>query len=157
MRDDRGFRSACKHGKVAAAAVVVASWGNNMTSTSAIHRVLWRIGLVALIAAIPFASAFAQTMNFMINNGHQYRVQVELYSQDRNHVWPGNNKAFILDDDETKSIPISCRRGETVCYGAWVDGDADTYWGVGPNDIDNCSDCCFVCQIGETEEIWLVP
>ncbi len=120
------------------------------------RRVLWGVSLVALLATIPVASAVAQNMSFIFNNGHPYRVQVELYSQDRSHVWPGNNKAFILDDDETKQIPISCRSGETVCYGAWVDGDVDTYWGVGPNDIDTCSDCCFVCQVGETEEIWLV-
>jgi hypothetical protein len=130
---------------------------NVMSIYRAAHRALWRAGLVALLAAIPGAAALAQNMSFVINNGHEHRVQVELYSQDRDHVWPGNNQAFILDDDETKQIPISCRRGETVCYGAWVDGDPDTYWGVGPNDIDTCTDCCFVCKVGETEEVWLVP
>ena len=40
-----------------------------------------------------------------------------------------------------------------------IDHDAAheaTSWGVGPTDQDTCEDCCFVCEAGETEEIWLV-
>lgn len=111
---------------------------------------------VALACALPMQYAQAETHTLLINNGHPYRVQLELYSQDRNHVWPGNGQAYVLDDDETKEVPIQCRSGETICYGAWVDGDSDTYWGVGPDDVDSCEACCFVCAGGETEEIQLV-
>lgn len=113
-------------------------------------------GVVAALSFVVVAPVAAEEMSFIMNNGHPYRVQVELYSQDRNHVWPGNDQAYILDDDETKQIPIVCKSGETICYGAWVDGDADTYWGVGPNDTQQCDDCCYVCQGGQTEEINLV-
>lgn len=123
-----------------------------MISALRVSAVLVAVGLFAA----PVAPVAAETMNFVMNNGHPYRVQVELYSQDRNHVWPGDNKAYVLDDDATKNIPINCRAGEQICYGAWVDGDTETYWGVGPNDQDTCEDCCFVCESGETEEIYLV-
>lgn len=127
-----------------------------MTIASAAFRALAGAGLAACLFTASLAPALAENMSFIMNNGHPYRVQVELYSQDRNHVWPGNNQAYILDDDETKEIPISCRAGETICYGAWVDGDSGTYWGVGPNDTETCSDCCYVCEGGATEDINLV-
>ncbi|MFT3865227.1 MAG: hypothetical protein QM729_13200 [Solirubrobacterales bacterium] len=78
----------------------------------------------------------------------------DLYSQDREYVWPGNGKDFYLDDGETKNCPISCNEGEKICYGAWVDGDEETYWGVGPNQTSkNCEDCCYTCSGGQTEEV----
>jgi len=127
-----------------------------MDIVSAARRLSARVGVAACLIVVPIAPALAENLNFVMNNGHPYRVQVELYSQDRNHVWPGDNKAYVLDDDETKKISISCKRGESICYGAWVDGDSDTYWGVGPDNTQDCDDCCYVCQDGETEQINLV-
>jgi hypothetical protein len=72
-------------------------------------------------------------------------------------IWPGNNQDYYLSDGETKSIPLSCDDGESICYGAWVDGDEGTYWGVGPGNTERCDDCCYTCSGGETEEIDLVP
>jgi len=139
-----------------------------MMSSSSSHRfapspraslftAIARLALAAMIL-LPVGShgAAAGDVTFIMKNSHPFRVQVELYSQDRNHVWPGNNKVYILDDDETKRIPLSCQEGESICYGAWVDGDASTYWGVGPNNKEQCSDCCYVCQGGNTETIDLV-
>jgi hypothetical protein len=116
-----------------------------------------RRGLFAL-AAVLVASGpgLAEEVTFVMNNGHPYAVEVELYSQDRDHVWPGGNQVYVLDDDETKSIPLSCNAGETICYGAWVQGDQGTYWGVGPNNGQSCQDCCYTCEGGATEEINLV-
>jgi hypothetical protein len=113
---------------------------------------------VATACLAPVGASFADAadVTFVMRNSHQFRVQVELYSQTRNHVWPGNNKVYILDDSETKRIPLSCESGEQICYGAWVDGDATTYWGVGPNNKENCEDCCYICQGGNTETINLV-
>ena len=110
----------------------------------------------AFLAPVGASLAVAENVTFIMKNSHQFRVQVELYSQDRNHVWPGNNKVYILDDEETKQIPLSCQAGEQICYGAWVDGDASTYWGVGPNNKQQCDDCCYICQGGNTETINLV-
>jgi hypothetical protein len=79
------------------------------------------------------------------------------YSQDRSHVWPGGNQVYYLDDGETKSMSLSCDEGEKICYGAWVSGDKSTYWGTGPDNAETCSDCCYTCTGGNTEEINLVP
>ncbi len=100
-----------------------------------------------------FTSAFADDVTFIMRNSHPNAVEVELYSQDREHVWPGGNEVYYLDDGETKEIPLSCRSGEKICYGAWVAGDKGTFWGTGPDNGERCTDCCYTCTGGETEEI----
>ncbi|MDN2566181.1 hypothetical protein N1F89_08105 [Aquibium sp. A9E412] len=117
------------------------------------RRALSLAVLAALAAAGP---AFADEMTVIMRNSHPYAVEVELYSQDRDHVWPGNGEVYYLDDGEAQSMPIACLGGETICYGAWVSGDPGTYWGVGPDDTDGCERCCYVCDDGVTEEIELV-
>lgn len=108
----------------------------------------------ALSLAVLFApAAHAGDVTFRIKNSHPNAMRVELYSQERDYVWPGNGKDFYLDDGETKELPISCNEGEKVCYGAWVDGDESTYWGVGPGNKEKCEDCCYTCSGGQTEEI----
>lgn len=109
----------------------------------------------AVLAASSFS--LASDVTFAIKNSHPNALEVELYSQDRDHVWPGNNQVYYLDDGETKTMPLSCEEGETICYGAWISGDKGTYWGVGPDNSEDCENCCYTCTGGETEEIDLVP
>lgn len=116
----------------------------------------------SMLAALSFvmlvaSAAQADDVTFAIKNSHPNAMRVELYSQDRDYVWPGEDKDYFLDDGETKQLPISCNAGESICYGAWVDGDEGTYWGVGPGNTEKCEDCCYTCSGGETEEIELVP
>lgn len=118
--------------------------------------IIRRAQLGALSAAIlvgTVVSAFAADVTFQMRNSHPNAVEVELYSQDRDHVWPGNNQVYYLDDGETKQIPLACDEGEKICYGAWVSGDKSTYWGTGPDNAETCDDCCYTCQGGNTEEI----
>jgi hypothetical protein len=100
--------------------------------------------------------ALAADVTFIMKNSHENAVEVELYSQDRKHVWPGGNEVYYLDDGDSKQISLSCQQGEKICYGAWVSGDKQTYWGTGPNNKETCEDCCYTCEGGETEEIDLV-
>ncbi|RWB01421.1 MAG: hypothetical protein EOQ39_23850 [Mesorhizobium sp.] len=116
-------------------------------------RMLAALSFVMLVAS----AAQADDVTFAIKNSHPNAMRVELYSQDRDYVWPGEDKDYFLDDGETKQLPISCNAGESICYGAWVDGDEGTYWGVGPGNTEKCEDCCYTCSGGETEEIELVP
>ena len=111
----------------------------------------------ALIALVLAAPAFAGDVTFVMNNHHPNAVEVQLYSQSRNHVWPGSDEVYMLDDGETKTMSLSCEDGESICYGAWISGDQSTFWGVGPDGEETCDDCCYTCQGGETEEINLVP
>lgn len=114
----------------------------------------------ATICASTFVGSFAalaSDVTFVMKNSHPNALEVELYSQDRDHVWPGNNEVYYLDDGETKTMPLSCEEGETICYGAWISGDKGTYWGTGPDNGQECENCCYTCEGGETEEIELVP
>lgn len=117
------------------------------------------VAAAALLAALvaTTSSASAADVTFMMQNNHPNAVEVELYSQDRNHVWPGNGEVYVLDDGETKQMPLSCNEGEKICYGAWIKGDPDTYWGVGPGNKEACDDCCYTCTGGATETINLDP
>jgi hypothetical protein len=123
----------------------------NISASRAFAGVVF--GLSAVVLA---GQAFAADVTFVMKNSHPNAVEVELYSQDRNHVWPGGNKVYYLDDGETKEISLACEEGETICYGAWISGDQQSYWGTGPNNAESCEDCCYVCAGGETEEINLV-
>ena len=116
-----------------------------------------RAALAFVSVAALAAPSFAADVTFVMKNAHPNALEVELYSQDRDHVWPGNGQVFYLDDGETKTMPLSCEEGETICYGAWVSGDRGTYWGVGPDNTEDCDNCCYTCEGGETEEIELVP
>jgi len=118
----------------------------------------------ALALAFAFAALFGiaaqaqeSDVTFVMKNSHPNALRVELYSQDRDHVWPGEGQDYYLDDGETKQMSLSCQEGESICYGAWIDGDENTYWGVGPNNSQKCDNCCYTCTGGNTETINLVP
>ena len=132
-----------------------------MNITHGARGLATRVLTAAIIATTLFlgglAAATAGEVTFSIRNSHPNAVELELYSQDRDHIWPGNNEVYYLDDGETKSVPLSCNEGESICYGAWISGDKGTYWGVGPDNAEKCEDCCYTCTGGETEEIDLVP
>ncbi|TPI26635.1 hypothetical protein FJW08_27145 [Mesorhizobium sp. B3-2-1] len=84
-------------------------------------------------------------------------LAVELFSRDRETVWPGSDKVFLVDPGSQKSVPISCNQGERICYGAWVDGNDKISAGVGPDNDQPCDTCCFICVEHLTETIDLVP
>jgi sarcosine oxidase gamma subunit len=113
------------------------------------------LAVAALVAFV--APAYAGDVTFVMNNHHQNAVEVQLYSQDRDFVWPGPDEVFLLDDGETKTMSLACEDGESICYGAWISGDESTFWGVGPGKTQTCDNCCYTCQGGDTEQINLAP
>jgi hypothetical protein len=105
-----------------------------------------------------FSPVQAETLKWRFESKHPKIVDVELYSDTRSgHVWPGSNKIYVLDDYSTKTITISCRYGEKVCYGAWVRNREATYWGVGYQNRNSCRSCCYTCDGGQTKIIVLNP
>ena len=126
-----------------------------MSRMSARRTVASLLSFCAVCLLPSLGPAMAADVTFVIRNNHPNAVRVELYSQDRDHVWPGKGQDFYLDDGEAREMSLACEEGEQICYGAWIDGDEDTYWGVGPNNAETCEDCCYVCEGGETEEIVL--
>jgi hypothetical protein len=102
-------------------------------------------------------SAEAADMAFFVKNMRAQAVAVELFSRDRETVWPGDDQVFLVDPKSQKSIPLSCNQGEHICYGAWVNGDDSISAGVGPDNDQPCDSCCFICVEHTTESIDLVP
>jgi hypothetical protein len=133
------------------------SQGNSMTIFSALRRAIAAVSFLLVLSAGFSGSANAGDVSFIMKNGHPNAVEVELYSQARDHVWPGGDEVYLLDDGESKEISLSCEEGESICYGAWISGDETTYWGTGPNNAQKCDNCCYTCTGGETEEINLIP
>jgi hypothetical protein len=107
------------------------------------------LGLTATFA-LP-APAEADTLVWRFKSNYRYKVQVAFYSQNRAHVWPGVNRAYGLDDYAEHTYRLECRSGEKICFGAWVTGRGNTYWGVGPNDKYRCTACCAICGGGPTK------
>jgi hypothetical protein len=103
--------------------------------------------VLALFLALPAA---ADSLFWEVRSEHPNVVSLEFYSQDRNYSWPGGGEVYILDDYDTHSYNLECRSGEKICLGAWVRGHSDEYWGVGRDDREGCTGCCYTCGGGDT-------
>jgi len=115
------------------------------------------VHMAALVAVLFTTSAEATEMAFFVKNLRKEAVAVELFSRDRETVWPGNDQVFLIDPGSQKSVPLTCNQGEHICYGAWVDGNDSISAGVGPDNDQPCDTCCFICVEHSTEAIDLVP
>lgn len=119
-----------------------------------------RIVLAAVFAAMALAfvpaSAEAQSeMTFQVKSEYQYKVEFVMYSSDRKgHQWPAPGKVYMLDDSNVRNFKIGCLGGEKICYGAWVSGNQNRYWGIGKNN-QRCEKCCYTCNGGQTPVITL--
>lgn len=107
---------------------------------------LW-LGIASVFALIvggSIAYSYGNTqMTWHFNNAEINDVQIEFSTTD--HIWPGDNKAYSLPALTQKYLTINCFTGEYICYGGWVNGDANRYWGMGFSRSQSCSNCCYVC------------
>jgi len=116
-----------------------------------------------LLSGLPLATpdntagttAEAAELKFKIRSKYPYRVYLEFYGQNWNHVWPGNGKVYVLKDSRYNTYNLWCRRGDMICYGAWVTTDEDIYWGVGRGDMYGCQACCYECVDGTAGPVTL--
>ncbi len=95
------------------------------------------------------SAASADVLRWHVTNSSPYRAQIDFYSEDRAHEWPGGGKAWDLDDYGTHTYTLSCKSGEHICYGAWIPGHAEYYWGSGGNHDQKCRNCCAYCGEGD--------
>lgn len=95
-----------------------------------------------LLAAAPAA---AEEMQYFMQNAHPRAVVIELRSQQSDRRWPGDGKVYLLEKGEKKMVPVECTAGETICYGAWLNGNDRVSWGIGPDGDRSCTDCCVSC------------
>jgi hypothetical protein len=101
--------------------------------------------------------ASADNLVWHVKSNYKYRVQISFYSLTHHREWPGNGQAWGLNDDDVHEYNLQCRTGEKICFGAWVTGNAGTYWGVGADNKHSCESCCYVCGAGETRQQDLNP
>ena len=109
------------------------------------------------IASAPTVVSAAE-LQWSFDNEARGRINIEFYSSNRNHVWPGNGEVYyIYPNDGIRTMTLSCRQGEKICYGAWLDSNSNYYWGVGPGGKQGCNGCCYTCGGGSTQTIDLIP
>jgi hypothetical protein len=104
------------------------------------------LGLCLFVFSV--STAQSDTLSMSIESHHPNVVSLEFYSQDYNRAWPGDGQVYVLDDSNTHNYNLECQTGEQICFGAWVRNQSDTYWGVGMNDANNCTNCCYTCGDG---------
>ncbi len=92
----------------------------------------------------------ADNLRWTIRSDYPHIVSLEFYSQDYSRAWPGDGEVYILNDYDVHEYNLSCETGETICYGAWVRGNSNRYWGVGLDNSQGCNDCCYTCGYGDT-------
>jgi len=112
------------------------------------------LAISALSSGLPLNAA-ADDVTFKIKSMAQYDVLVKFFSSDRRVHWPSGDRAYDLKDYADHAIKLSCIKDEKICYGAWLNGNKGTYWGVGPEGNGVCSGCCYSCSNGTTREIVL--
>lgn len=106
---------------------------------------------VAVLTVGTVAPVAADSLKWTIRSDYPHIVSLEFYSQDYNRAWPGDGEVYILDDYNQKVYNLNCSTGESICFGAWVRGNSEKYWGVGLNNSQRCSDCCYTCGYGDTD------
>lgn len=115
------------------------------------------IVLTVVLAGSIMSAAHTMSLTISVQSYHPNIVSLEFYSQKLNRAWPGDGDVYLLKDSEVHKYHLECSSGENICYGAWVRGDNDTYWGVGLNDRYGCTSCCFTCGTGNTRVQVLNP
>lgn len=93
----------------------------------------------------PAQAADDSSVAFRIRSLYPKIVRLQFYSQDRKRVWPSADDVHALKDDDFHTFELSCKKGETICYGAW---SGTTYWGTGKDDRHGCRSCCKECGAG---------
>lgn len=87
------------------------------------------------------------TVRWWFEGDYSAPIYVQIYSQDRNWVWPSSNEVFVFpNDDQSHYFDTECNPGERLCFGAWPSDGAALYWGVGPDNTYSCTNCCTTCE-----------
>jgi hypothetical protein len=110
--------------------------------------------LLLVVLAAPKQAA-AEDEVFKVTSMAANNVQIAFFSQDRRVRWPASGRAYRLNDYNEHEFPLSCINREKICYGAWLTGNARTYWGVGADGKKGCQGCCYTCGGPDTKHIVL--
>jgi hypothetical protein len=86
-------------------------------------------------------------VSFRIRSTYPGSVAVQFRSStDRRRFWPAFNRTYVIRDGNEQAYQLRCEQGETICFGAWVEGSAlNRYWGGGYQVQQPCTGCCLTC------------
>jgi hypothetical protein len=121
-------------------------------------RTIWATmwALIVVFAGFAPTAGYADNLTFRVKSMSESKVQIEFFSQDRRHSWPGGGEAYNLNDYDEHEFKLNCVNSEKICYGAWVTGNSNRYWGVGIKGNESCTGCCYTCRgSNQTEHIVL--
>jgi hypothetical protein len=94
------------------------------------------------------AAARAGQMIWTVTSRVVVQVELAFFSESRDNAWPGNGRAFDINDYMPRRYLLTCISGETICYGAWPSGAVSkVFWGVGRDNRQACEGCCGVCGV----------
>ena len=117
-----------------------------------------RAGRVSSEAKPAAPELASNQLRWNLRNRSGKPIQLQYYSRARNWVWPGNGWVYNLPaNGRVYYSVITCKRGEKVCYGAWVAGNTNYYWGVGYGGKQGCTACCMICNGTQSPIISLLP
>lgn len=108
--------------------------------------------LLAVSVLAPSAAS-ADVMTWKLRSFSKNVIEVAFYSQNRRTEWPGGGKVYVNRTFDTVSYPLTCVKGEKICYGAWIKGASTTYWGMGQGGKQKCTNCCYTCGGNTTTQI----
>lgn len=106
-----------------------------------------------VLAAALFPAAALADMNFYVRNNGSSDIAFEFVSRESLTAWPGGDKVYFLEAHARKSVRIGCTAGEHICYAAWVNGNDQVSWGIGPDRNQPCETCCRVCADSGSETV----
>jgi hypothetical protein len=109
-------------------------------------------GLLTAAVLMPSAAS-ADVMTWKLRSFSANAIEVAFYSQNRRNEWPGGGKVYVNRTYDTVSDPLTCIKGEKICYGAWLKGNAARYWGMGQGGKQACTECCYTCGGNTTTKV----
>ena len=119
---------------------------------------VWSFVLVlALFSGIVVVQAEEATLTWQVRSYDPDVVHLKFYSDDRNSEWPKDGRVYVLGDYEIHKYRLECEYAEKICFGAWVKGNSNQYWGVGRDAKNHCPNCCHKCLNNKTGILNLKP
>lgn len=85
------------------------------------------------------------TMKITDSCSDGYSINYKFFDGTNNLVWPSSTTHWYVNDGLTDTRTLSCVSGSTICYGA---NTGSTSWGVGIDNSNSCSNCCYTCDSG---------
>lgn len=107
-----------------------------------IRHLLFLFGFV-LMGLAPPTSVEADGVDWTLRNSAGSMLYVRFFDSG-DGVWPGGRKFYTIKPGTERTMRLSCRSGEKICYGA-INNNGNQYWGIGEFGREGCKSCCRTC------------